>query len=386
MRRAIVVGYGCYDLHAEGVTQIPRPGKLVAATGMDLSLGGQACNTGFTLAKLGNPVQICFAHGDDAMGAAVDFELNRLAATFPTDHVRVQCLNIGKTSGSMVLPYTEDRAFIHYPGSNAEATCEDLHPNFGDCSMMHFGYPALMPTMSRNGGAETIELFGYARDNGVVTSLDHVMLDESSWAADFDWLEYHQNVLPLTDIFCPSIEELCRMLFPASYQMLQDYKFEDVINPVVLADYSQILLALGAKIVLLKLGKYGLYLRTGEIDINSNLAGVVNAEVWSNREFYIQAIAAKNPKTTGAGDAAIAGFLASANKGLPPWQALEIASAAAACCCQQPDATSGIKNWAGTIGMLEMPQEPALFDLDKYGFHPIAAGRVYTGPNDIQQA
>jgi len=108
----------------------------------------------------------------------------------------------------------------------------------------------------------------------------------------------------------------------------------------------------------------------------------VDASAWSNREIYIPALCIQSPQTTGAGDAAIAGFLASINRGLLPWQAIEIATSTAASCCEQTDATSGVRSWDKIVEMVKdwLPERP-FFDPDRHQFMA-SRTQCYFGPSD----
>ena len=54
----------------------------------------------------------------------------------------------------------------------------------------------------------------------------------------------------------------------------------------------------------------------------------------------------------GAGDAAVAGFLAALLRNETPDLALTMACAAGACCCEKADATSGVRSWDATLARL----------------------------------
>ncbi len=60
---------------------------------------------------------------------------------------------------------------------------------------------------------------------------------------------------------------------------------------------------------------------------------------------YHPAFAVNVAGTTGAGDAAYAGFLLAMIRGLPPSESLRWACAVGACCVEAVDAISGIQSW-----------------------------------------
>lgn len=121
----------------------------------------------------------------------------------------------------------------------------------------------------------------------------------------------------------------------------------DLATPELLRSLSRQMLEMGAKIAGLKLGARGFYLRTaGE----KALAGVgregwLDPAAWADQALWAPAFWVKVAGTTGAGDAAIAGFLAALLRGLGPREALTAAVAAGACCVEAYDALSGLRSW-----------------------------------------
>jgi sugar/nucleoside kinase (ribokinase family) len=85
--------------------------------------------------------------------------------------------------------------------------------------------------------------------------------------------------------------------------------------------------------------------------------------------------------TTGAGDATIAGFLASIARGLAAEEALTMAVAVGACCVEQPDAVSGIRAWDETVERLRAGWRRAPAAVPEGGWSRDADG-AWHGPND----
>jgi sugar/nucleoside kinase (ribokinase family) len=131
----------------------------------------------------------------------------------------------------------------------------------------------------------------------------------------------------------------------------------------------------GPKVVLVKLGERGAYLRTGALAIKG-LAG------WAERELYSPVFTVTEVAgTTGAGDATIAGLLASMSKGLAAEEALTMAVAIGGCCVEAPDATSGIRSWDETRERVRAgwPRQEAV--VSEPGWKALPS-RVWAGPND----
>jgi sugar/nucleoside kinase (ribokinase family) len=104
------------------------------------------------------------------------------------------------------------------------------------------------------------------------------------------------------------------------------------------------MLALGAKIVVLKLGQRGLYLRSGQQSLPD-----LPDPGWRNRELWAPCFVPQPlVGTTGAGDATIAGFLAGLLRGQTVEAALTGAVAVGACNVEAADALSGVRPWEET--------------------------------------
>jgi sugar/nucleoside kinase (ribokinase family) len=99
---------------------------------------------------------------------------------------------------------------------------------------------------------------------------------------------------------------------------------------------------MGFTVVAIKLGVKGIYLAT--TDLGPNLAKWRLEPGWQGRELMAPGFRASMVNATGAGDAAIAGFIASVATGSGPEQALVMAAAAGAASVEATDASSGLKS------------------------------------------
>jgi sugar/nucleoside kinase (ribokinase family) len=157
------------------------------------------------------------------------------------------------------------------------------------------------------------------------------------------------------------------------------------ITPALVSEMGQQLLSMGAKIVALKLGERGLYLRTAGADVLSRMSqSKIDVAAWANRELWMPCFAADVVGTTGAGDATIAGFLTDLAFGGTPESSLEIACAVGACSVEAVDAISGIRTWSQIALRLAKgwPQLPLAFDIALAGWHWDAENKVWVGPRD----
>jgi sugar/nucleoside kinase (ribokinase family) len=118
----------------------------------------------------------------------------------------------------------------------------------------------------------------------------------------------------------------------------------------LLFDLTSQILEMGARVVMIKLGDRGVYLRTAGL---SRLAGMGRAapqdlNAWANRELWAPCFRVNVVGTTGSGDATIAGFFSALLRGFSPSQAVTTAVAVGACNVEAADALSGIRTWEET--------------------------------------
>lgn len=309
MTEAIVAGHICLDIiptfPPHGATL--EPGKLIKMGPATISTGGAVSNTGLALHRLGIQTQLMGKVGDDLIGRGIlDFIGPELAAGM--------IVVPGETSSYSIVinPPGVDRTFLHCTGANDTFTAADV--KLTPAKLFHFGYPTLMQRIYNDGGGAMEKIFRQAKAAGMTTSLDMSYPDPKSEAGRVDWIAWHKRVLPLLDIYLPSLDEMQLMLRTQA-------------GPEEIARQLQ---AWGVKIAGLKMGDKGLYVR------------------WENRELHAPCFQVTVAGTTGSGDATIAGFLAGYLRNLSPEETMTLAAAVGACCCETPDATTGIRSWDET--------------------------------------
>jgi sugar/nucleoside kinase (ribokinase family) len=346
----VVAGHICLDIipALEGSTW-PEPGRLARIGPAAVSTGGAVANTGLALHRLGVPVRLMGKVGDDAFGRAIIDILRSHSNSLATEMIVAP--NESTSYSIVISPPGVDRSFMHCPGANDTFTADDV-----DCDrltgarLFHFGYPPLMREMCANGGFQLRRLFQRVRDMGLATSLDMAQPGTTPEAESVDWEELLRGVLPLVDVFLPSVEELLYMLDrPTFSRLLAGELAAHVVDGQLLRRLGERLVQMGATVAAIKLGDRGIYVRTSaETDRVTDFCRRLGLDIsaWCEREVYSPCFRANQVVgTTGAGDCAIAGFLASLLRGSGPADAATAATAVGACSVEGADATSGVPAW-----------------------------------------
>lgn len=352
-KKIIAAGHICIDITPVfpaanpygAISDVLVPGKLVQMEPADVHTGGSVANTGLALKLLGANVQLMGKVGDDAFGAMIRDILHGYGAggliVDPTS----------STSYSVVLAVPGiDRIFLHDPGANSTFSASDIpEKDLADAALFHFGYPPLMKRMYENNGAELAAIFRRMKDHGIATSLDLAAVDPNSEAGRADWQAVLANVLPHTDFFVPSFEELCFMLDRERYDVLAARGGDMAALVDMEADVKPLAarcLAMGCRTVLIKCGTAGMYYKTAGIEAMSKVGSrlELDAASWADQEGIQPCYRADQVLSgTGAGDTSIAAFLASVMAGRSPAQCTALAAAEGACAVTSYDALSGLK-------------------------------------------
>ncbi len=393
----VVAGHICLDVIPEfpeglggDLHRILVPGKLINVGNAATSTGGPISNTGLALQRLGLNVAVMGKVADDFFGRAI---LDKLR-----EHGVEKGMSIVGTEGSSytiaIAPPGIDRVFLHHPGTNDTFGPEDVSLEIvRQAKLFHFGYPPLMKRMYQSDGEELVEIFRRVKETGVTTSLDMSLPDPSSPSGKVNWDLILRNVLPYVDVFLPSAEETMFMLdkdkffakkkLAGSKDILEFFDFAD------LSELAENLLSYGAKVLALKSGHLGFYIRTaGSESLRAiGRAKPSDLENWSNRElfepsFHVDHVAS----TTGSGDATIAGFLAAYLRQHPIESCIKYGCAVGAQNVQVLDAVSGIKSWDETTQQVrsDWPKNPIVCSVPGWRFDE--KGQVWHGPSDRRHA
>ncbi len=352
-KKIIAAGHICIDItpvfpqgqRYQAVGDILVPGKLLLVEQADVHTGGSVANTGLALKKLGANVQLLGKVGSDAFGTMVrDLLAEHGAGGLIVDEGAV-------TSYSVVLAVPGlDRTFLHCPGANMTFSNADIpDAALEDAALFHFGYPPVMRRMYIHDGEELAAMLSRVKARGIATSMDMASIDPNSEAGSLDWKKILANVLPHTDFFVPSFEELCFMLDRERYARLQAKGADMTENLDIFAEVKPLAeqcLALGCRVVLVKCGTSGMYFctadRAGISQVGSRLE--LDPEVWAGQSGVQPCFRADRVRSgTGAGDTSIAAFLMAASEGKGPKQCAALAAAEGACAVTEYDALSGLK-------------------------------------------
>ncbi len=356
---AVVAGHICLDIIPQitGITpeqfrQNFQPGRLMVVGPAVFATGGAVSNTGLALARLGIDVRLMGKVGDDFIGEMIRQIVDNRSPGSAAGMIVDPAVHSSYTV--VISPPGIDRLFLHDPGANDTFTADDVRYGVVEAaSLFHFGYPPLMARMFLDDGIELSELVRRARATGVTTSLDTAAPDPAAPAGRANWPLILRRALPYVDAFLPSVEELVYMLHRPEYDRLQAEtggELLDAVTPEMLHDLSDELLALGPKVVGIKLGHRGFYLRTAGRAALADMgrARPTALDAWADHESWAPCFRVDVVGTAGSGDSAIAGFLAALLRDLPPDEAVTMAVAVGACNVEAADTLSGVRTWDET--------------------------------------
>jgi len=277
----IALGVHVLDTLVRPVEEIPEGQGGVLVEQIRMTAAGSAGGTAHVLAKLGATVRSAGAVGTDAIG-------DQLLALLARDGVDTSLLlrrDDVQTSAS-VLPIRLDgsRPAFHVIGANATYGPDDAPWDaIASATHLHLGGPEFM------GGEAAAQILSFARDHGVVTSVDSLA------PGDPDVFEWFAAALPHVDYLLPNDEQILGWTGESSLEAA-----------------AHALLVRGTKCVAATAGADG--------------AIVVTAD----RTDRVPAFAVEVVDTTGCGDAFSAGFLRGIALGQSPHEAAVLGCATAA--------------------------------------------------------
>jgi sugar/nucleoside kinase (ribokinase family) len=269
------------------VEEIPggQGGQLVDE--IRITPAGPAGGTAITLAKLGASVGSAGAIGEDALGDV----LLALLGGFGVD-TSLLVRREGVQTSSSVLPIRPDgsRPAFHVVGANATYDSADAPwGEIAQADFLHVGAPEFM------GGEEAAKILSFAREHGVVTSVDILAPGEQA-AIIVDWV-------------APAFEHI-------DYLVPNDEQVLGLTGASGLESGCEALLERGVGCVAATCGADG---------------AVISGP---DRTERVPAYVTDVVDTTGCGDAFTAGFLRGLGLGRPPRESAVLGCAAAALVAQ----------------------------------------------------
>ncbi|MFO8079888.1 MAG: sugar kinase [Armatimonadota bacterium] len=306
MSQVVCAGIVVADVWGRPIDDQPEHGRLMLVDEMGMSIGGCAANTGIGLAKMNVDTAIIGKVGDDGFG---DFVRDAMAAE-GVDTSGIAVTDEASTSATMIMIDSGgERTFIHCIGANATMRPEDIDMDLlSDAEIFHFAGALVMPGFDGEPAASVMKA---AQEAGTTTALDVV------WDDTGRWMELLEPVLPHTDMFLPS--------FPEAVEITGRDTPEEA---------AEVLMDHGVKVVGLKMGEEGSYVRTADREI---CAPAFNVEAVDG---------------TGSGDAFVAGFLLGTLAGWDLEDVARMANAVGAMCVTAPGATTGLRSFDETIDFL----------------------------------
>ena len=315
---AAIFGLIVADVIAEpmDLRRPPKPGGLAFTNSVQLTTGGNVCNTGIAMAKLGMQVAAAGLVGRDVLGAAVTERLRQqgldTSAVFTSDQ--------GQTSATVVaVEPGGERCFFHTPGVTKlldAAALRQCFPIFARCKFVQIGYFGLLPAL-------TPALPDLLAELKRVAPRTKINLETVTPVGAWDQLE---PILPHLDVFVPSRTEA--------------------------ADLT------GERDPLKMIARFRRHMPRGLIGIKLDAEGCVldsadgAARAGAASPVFIPAYKIDVVDTTGAGDSWFAGLLTGLIRGMPLEQAGRLANRTAADCCTALGASAGIRPFDDTVARL----------------------------------
>ncbi len=291
-----------------GLRPPPAPGGLQIVNSVSLTTGGNVCNVGLAMAKLGMKAAAAGMVGKDVLGKAV---LERLQ-TGGMDTSAVIETEKAQTSGTVVAVESGgERCFFHSPGVTPLLDAEAFRkcmPMFKRSRFVQVGYFGLLPTIT----PELPQLLADLRKTAPETQIALDTVNPPA-AAALLW-----PILPHVQIFAPSRTEAAALTGEKEpKQMVTAFRRHMPIG-----------------LIGIKLDSDGCYLDDGK------------------RAVQVPACKIEVVDTTGAGDTWFGGLLTALAHNMSLEQAGRFANRAAADCCTALGASAGVRSFEETMARM----------------------------------
>jgi len=286
----------------------PAPGGLELVRSITLTTGGNVCNTGVAMAKLGMKVAAAGLVGEDVLGVAVVDRLKHAgldtSAVFTTSHAQTSATMVAVEPGG-------ERVFFHTAGATAlldAAAFRKCFAMFGQCKWVQVGYFGLLPAL-------TPDLPALLQELRKIAPPTKVALETVNPPGTPELLE---PILPHLDLFAPSRTEAAALTGET--------------DPVKMVAAFRKQMKTG--LIGIKLDAEGCYLDDGQ------------------RAVLVPTYKIDVIDTTGAGDTWFGGLLSGLCKGMSLEQCGRLANRAAADCCTALGASAGVRTFEETMARI----------------------------------
>jgi len=283
----------------------PAPGGLVLVNSITLTTGGNVCNMGLAMVRLGMSVAGAGLVGNDVLGAAVIERMRQggmdTSAVFTTDKAQTSASVVAVEPGG-------ERCFFHTPGATPLLDADAFRrcfPIFKRCHYVQIGYFGLLPGLTPDLPDLLQELRAAAP--GVKIALDTV-----NPPAEWKLLE---PILPHLDIFAPSRTEAAALLGESSPQNM----------------VARLRRYMPGGLIGIKLDANGCYLDDGRHSV------------------LVPAAKVNVVDTTGAGDTWFGALITALHHNMNLEEAGRFANRAAADCCSAIGASAGVRSFQETL-------------------------------------
>ncbi|HEY8667192.1 MAG TPA: carbohydrate kinase family protein [Tepidisphaeraceae bacterium] len=307
---AAIFGLIVADIIAEpmDLRNPPAPGGLHFVRSIQLTTGGNVCNTGVAMAKHGMKVAATGLVGTDVLAAAVTERLKAsqidTSGMFTTEAAQTCSTVVAVEPGG-------ERCFYYTPGATAlldAASLRQCFPIFARCRYVQIGYFGLLPKLT----PQLPELLAEFKAQSPQTK---IALETVTPVGPWEQLEL---ILPHLDLFIPSRGEAMALTGLADPKEM----------------VAQFRRHMPRGLIGVKLDVEGCYLDDG------------------TRAVTVPAYQIKVVDTTGAGDTWFAGLLTGLIHQMPLEKAGAFANRTAADCCTALGASAGVRDFNDTLARL----------------------------------
>lgn len=307
---AAVFGLIVADLIAEpmDLRNPPPPGGLHIADSITFTTGGNVCNSGIAMAKMGLSVAAAGLVGRDILGSAAVERMRQAgldtSAVFENPGAQTSASVVAVEPGG-------ERVFFHVPGVTALLDADSFRrcfPTFSQCAYLLIGYYGLLPKLTPDLPKVLAEL----RKTAPRTK---IALDTVNPTGSWKDLE---PILPHLDLFAPSRTEAAALTGET--------------DPAGMVAF------------------FRRHMKQGLIGIKLDAEGCLLDD--GARSVTAPACKIKVVDTTGAGDTWLGGVITGLTRGMPLEQTARFANRAAADCCTALGASTGVQSYEQTLARL----------------------------------